>query len=321
MTCLSQPFPKCPEPPSIAELEIASSNIELLEKLGEGNFGHVRRGLVNNIEVAVKTIKTITLTKKNIANPNILLLEEADKMRKLFHPNLCHLICVAIDSDPALMVLEFMNKGSLESCLKDDEFVRQEVNLNFVLLCLKEIASGMAYLSEQNPPVLHRDLRTANVLIHDEKRHLDFKIADFGLTQELMGNDQEYFQGNNNAEMPIFWLSPEVLTYQNFSVKSDVWSFGILAFEVFTLAAVPYRSIGLKSMDEVKQFVKSGKTLTFEDCIKSQRQVENFDEKSICPEPLFEEVEKCWKFEPADRPQFSALNDFLYNYDSGYQYD
>ena len=313
---LTNPFPKVPLLPTIKELEIDTGQVKLFEKIGYGNFGKVKRGQLYGFDVAVKIIRTKTEAKQKVTNPKEMLLKEADKMRRLFHPNLCHLICVSIESKPALLIMEFMNKGSLERCLHNDDFVRQEIHLEFVLLCLKEIANGMKYLSEQNPPIVHRDLRTANVLVHDEKKHLDFKITDFGLTEFLHGG--QTFEQSERINLPICWLSPEVLSRKTFTIKSDVWAFGVLAFEIFSLGTNPVKFLG-PTLDEAVGNIKNGKTLTRENCIDGMRPVEGFDQE-ICPEPLFVELEKCWKFQPSDRPHFSSIFDFIDNYDTGFQY-
>ena len=308
--CLKSPFPKTAPTPTIHELEIESSQVKLLDKIGEGNFGHVHKGLLNGFDVAVKTLRTKTGTNENVENPKEMLRKEADKMRRLFHPNLCLLICVALDSEPALMILEYMNKGSLEDCVKNDEFVRQEINLNFVLLCLKEIACGMKYLSQQNPPIVHRDLRAANVLVHDENKHLDFKITDFGLTEILHGRSNSFKQ-TEEIVLPICWLPPEALIDKTYSVKSDVWAFGVLAFEVFTLGANPGVFLG----PDKKSNIKNGKTLTFDNCIQGRRSVKDFG-RELCPESLFDEIKICWKFKPEERPTFHALHESLIDYDT-----
>ena len=312
--CLYLKHPFSITPTSVNEMVIPSSKVELLDEIGDGNYAIVRKGLFNGVDVAVKIMKIKTKFNQNVLKPKENLLKEADKMRRFFHPNLCLLIGVALDTIPAFLVMEYLNKGSLESCLRDDGFVHQQVTLDFVTLCLKKVACGMKYLSQQKPPVLHRDLRAANVLLDEKKgNEFEFKITDFGLTEILQdGSNSFKQQTNENAQLPTCWLAPEAVGEEKtFSVKSDVWSFGILAFEIFSLGTNPILFLG-PSRDVEENIKKGKKKLTFENCTKDRRPVKDF-EREICPEFLFWEIEKCWKYNPIERPTFDALYDYLDN--------
>ncbi|KAG8447193.1 hypothetical protein GDO86_014600, partial [Hymenochirus boettgeri] len=206
------------------EWERPREEFTLLKKLGEGYFGEVWEGLWNNKDkVAIKTFKQAHINESDFE-------KEISTLKNLCHRNLIQLYAVCSLGEPVYIVTELMSKGSLREFLHGQEGKTLTVAQFLMIIC--QVADGMAYL--ENKHVVHRDLAARNVLVDD---NLVCKIADFGLAR-LMKDD--FYSLQNSRTIPIKWTAPEALTQGKYSTKSDVWSFGILMYEVFTFAEQPY---------------------------------------------------------------------------------
>lgn len=269
--------------------EIPRESLKMEKRLGAGQFGEVWMAIYNkHTKVAVKTMKPGTMSVE-------AFLQEANLMKSLQHDKLVRLNAVVTKEEPIYIITEFMEKGSLLDFLKTDEGNRQP--LPKLIDFSAQIAEGMAYIENKN--YIHRDLRAANILVNAA---LVCKIADFGLARIIEDNE---YTAREGAKFPIKWTAPEAINYGSFTIKSDVWSFGILLMEIVTYGRTPYPGM---SNPEVIRALERG--------YRMQR-------PDNCPEELYDIMMKCWKNKPEDRPTFeynqSVLEDFYTATEGQYQ--
>ncbi|KAM5163082.1 tyrosine-protein kinase Blk [Mantella aurantiaca] len=255
--------------------EIPRDSLRLTKKLGAGQFGEVWMGYYhNNMKVAIKTLKEGSMSP-------MAFLEEANLMKTLRHDKLVQLFAV-VTKEPIYIVTEYMANGSLVDFLKTEE----GLNLRFPKLVdmAAQVAEGMAYIEKKN--YIHRDLRAANVLVSSI---LCCKIGDFGLARVI---DTEYI-AKEGTKFPIKWTAPEAINFGVFTIKSDMWSFGILLTEIVTFGRIPYP--GMTNPDVI-QLLDQGYRMP---CPEN------------CTTELYEIMLKCWREKPEDRPTFEYLQSVL----------
>ncbi|XP_060529879.1 tyrosine-protein kinase Src42A isoform X1 [Cylas formicarius] len=252
--------------------EIERTSLKFIRKLGHGQFGEVWEGMWNNTTpVAVKTLKPGTMDPKDF-------LAEAQIMKKLRHPKLIQLYAVCTVEEPIYIITELMRNGSLLEYLQGKG---KGLKLQQLIDMAAQIAAGMAYLESQN--YIHRDLAARNVLVADGNI---VKIADFGLARLIKEDEYEARVG---ARFPIKWTAPEAANYSKFSIKSDVWSFGILLTELVTYGRIPYPGM---TNAEVLHQVEHGYRMPA---------------PPSCPPALYDIMLECWNRDPMRRPTFETL--------------
>ncbi|XP_059561860.1 tyrosine-protein kinase HCK isoform X2 [Myotis daubentonii] len=268
--------------------EIPRESLELEKKLGAGQFGEVWMATYNkHTKVAVKTMKPGSMSVE-------AFLAEANLMKTLQHDKLVKLHAV-VTEEPIYIVTEFMAKGSLLDFLKSNEGSKQP--LPKLIDFSAQISEGMAFIEQRN--YIHRDLRAANILV---SATLVCKIADFGLARVIEDNE---YTAREGAKFPIKWTAPEAINFGSFTIKSDVWSFGILLMEIVTYGRIPYPG------------------MTNPEVIRALERGYRMPRPEHCPEELYNIMTRCWKNHPEERPTFeyiqSVLDDFYTATESQYQ--
>uniref|UniRef100_A0A8C6SZ44 Ephrin type-A receptor 7 n=1 Tax=Neogobius melanostomus TaxID=47308 RepID=A0A8C6SZ44_9GOBI len=211
--------------------ELDASCIKIERVIGAGEFGEVCSGRLKlpgkrDVAVAIKTLK-VGYTEKQRRD----FLCEASIMGQFDHPNVVHLEGVVTRGKPVMIVIEYMENGSLDAFLRkhDGQFtVIQLVGM------LRGIAAGMRYLSEMG--YVHRDLAARNILVNS---NLVCKVSDFGLSR-VMDDDPEAVYTTTGGKIPVRWTAPEAIQYRKFTSASDVWSYGIVMWEVMSYGERPY---------------------------------------------------------------------------------
>ncbi|XP_072046073.1 LOW QUALITY PROTEIN: tyrosine-protein kinase Fyn-like [Amphiura filiformis] len=260
--------------------EIPRGSLSFDKKLGAGQFGEVWQGTWNRkTPVAIKTLKTGTMSPD-------AFLAEANIMKKLRHKNLVQLYAICSREEPIYIVTELMVNGSLLEYLRDG--AGRDIKLPTMVDIGAQIAAGMAVLEREN--FLHRDLAARNVLIGENNLA---KVADFGLSRLI---DDEIYQAREGAKFPIKWTAPEAAFHGTFTIKSDVWSFGILLTEIITFGRIPYPGMNNK---EVLEQIERGFRMPKPDA---------------CPESLYRIMLDTWNKDPQSRPTFEFLHSVLDDY-------
>ncbi|CAG0888322.1 unnamed protein product [Cyprideis torosa] len=272
------------EDPSLAvkdfarEIDASCINIEAI--IGGGEFGDVCRGKLKypgrpEITVAIKTLKpgSSDRAKRDF-------LSEASSMGQFEHPNVIYLQGVVTKSTPHMIITEFMENGSLDAFLRANDGKFQTMQLSAML---RGIASGMAYLSEMN--YVHRDLAARNVLVNAQ---LVCKIADFGLSREVESTTEGAYT-TRGGKIPVRWTAPEAIAFRKFTWASDVWSFGIVSWEVMSYGERPYWN------------------WSNQDVIKAIERGYRLPAPMDCPEAIHQLMLDCWQKERTHRPSFPAI--------------
>ncbi|XP_076237917.1 insulin receptor [Calliopsis andreniformis] len=262
----------------IDEWEVPRESVEILEELGLGNFGMVYRGYFDKTTpVAIKTIsKNASQREKNE------FLNEASVMKNFSTYHIIKLLGVVSIENPPFVVMELMENGDLKTYLRRIRDTRLVPDSCKMMRMAAEIADGMAYLESKK--FVHRDLAARNCMV---SKDLVCKIGDFGMARDIYETD--YYKIGRKGLLPIRWMAPENLSDGVFTSDSDVWSFGVVLFEILTLAEMPYQGF---SNEEVLSHVLHKGTLAV---------------PRNCPQNIQIIMEKCFKWRPNDRPTFMEI--------------
>ncbi|XP_026957448.1 ephrin type-A receptor 1 isoform X4 [Sagmatias obliquidens] len=247
--------------------------------IGEGEFGEVYRGSLRTPSQGAKTVAIKTLKDTSPDGQWWNFLREATIMGQFNHPHILHLEGVVTKRKPIMIITEFMQNGALDAFLRERE---DQLVPGQLVAMLQGIASGMNYLSDHS--YVHRDLAARNILV---SQNLCCKVSDFGLTRLLDNFDGTY--ETQGGKIPIRWTAPEAIAHRIFTAASDVWSFGIVMWEVLSFGDKPY---GEMSNQEVMKSIEDGYRLP---------------PPVDCPARLYELMKNCWAHDCARRPPFHQL--------------
>ncbi|XP_021548564.1 ephrin type-A receptor 1 isoform X1 [Neomonachus schauinslandi] len=251
--------------------------------IGEGEFGEVYRGTLRIPGQDCKPVAIKTLKDTSPDGQWWNFLREATIMGQFNHPHILHLEGVVTKRKPIMIITEFMENGALDAFLRERE---DQLVPGQLVAMLQGIASGMNYLSDHS--YVHRDLAARNILV---SQNLCCKVSDFGLTRLLDNFDGTY--ETQGGKIPIRWTAPEAIAHRTFTTASDVWSFGIVMWEVLSFGDKPY---GEMSNQEVMKSIEDGYRLP---------------PPVDCPAPLYELMKNCWAYDRARRPSFHQLKALL----------
>ncbi|PRP75306.1 tyrosine-protein kinase Fer-like [Planoprotostelium fungivorum] len=242
-------------------------------KIGRGNFGAVYRGDWNGTPVALK--------KLNDRDKYEECIKEFSVLQKLNHPHVVRLFGLCQYDRYILMVLELCPLGSVRDFLRESPDVTEE---DLISMCI-DVAAGMWYLELKG--VLHRDLGARNLLIAETAGQYWVKIADFGLSKEA-----DYYKSQSGI-MAYKWCAPEILQYGRSTYKSDVWSYGVCLWEIFSRGQEPYQ--GMANAEAVKQVCKGYR----------------LERPQQCPVIIYRLMMRCWQHNSYERPGFKEIYDEL----------
>uniref|UniRef100_A0A8V5GMN0 Tyrosine-protein kinase receptor n=1 Tax=Melopsittacus undulatus TaxID=13146 RepID=A0A8V5GMN0_MELUD len=276
------------------EWEVPRDKITLLRELGQGSFGMVYEGIAKDIvkgepetRVAVKTVNESASLRERIE-----FLNEASVMKGFSCHHVVRLLGVVSKGQPTLVVMELMAHGDLKSYLRslrpdaENNPGRPPPMLREMIQMAAEIADGMAYLNAKK--FVHRDLAARNCMVAED---FTVKIGDFGMTRDIYETD--YYRKGGKGLLPVRWMAPESLKDGVFTAYSDVWSFGVVLWEISSLAEQPYQGL---SNEQVLKFVMDGGYL---------------DQPDNCPERLHSLMQMCWQYNPKMRPTFIEIIEML----------
>lgn len=283
--------------------DISPNDVFITQVIGGGEFGDVcLGGLSRNSPAAAKwnvptlgrgfeseqyeTVAIKTLKSGSSPKAKAEFLTEATIMGQFSHPNVIRLIGVVTSSEPVMIVSEYMVNGSLDQYLRNADQRGEKVHWEKITEMLYGIASGMKYLTDMG--YVHRDLAARNVLLDHELR---CKIADFGLSRGVRseGTSIEPEYTTNGGKIPVRWTAPEAITHRKFTPSSDVWSFGVVIWEVCSFGERPY-------WDWTNQKVISEVMIGY-----------RLPPPMDCPMGLYRIAQWCWKMERHERPTFTQL--------------
>ncbi|CAL8303668.1 unnamed protein product [Boreogadus saida] len=287
------------ELPSDPKWEFSRTRLTLGKPLGEGCFGQVVMASAIGVDkdkpnkpltVAVKMLKD-DATDKDLSD----LVSEMEMMKMIGkHKNIINLLGACTQDGPLYVLVEYASKGNLREYLRarrppgtDYSFTtckipEEQLTFKHLVSSAYQVARGMEYLASQK--CIHRDLAARNVLVTDDNV---MKIADFGLARDVHNID--YYKKTTNGRLPVKWMAPEALFDRVYTHQSDVWSYGVLLWEIFTLGGSPYPGI---PVEELFKLLKEGHRM---------------DKPANCTHELYMIMRECWHAVPSQRPTFRQL--------------
>nr|XP_029723442.1 tyrosine-protein kinase Fer-like isoform X3 [Aedes albopictus] len=255
--------------------ELSNDDVILLDKIGRGNFGDVYKAKLKSSKNTLVAVKTCRMTLPEEQKRKFL--QEGRILKQYDHPNIVKLIGICVQKQPIMIVMELVSGGSLLMFLRKNAATMTQKQL--MAMC-RDAAAGMRYLESKN--CIHRDLAARNCLIGNENI---VKISDFGMSRE----EEEYIVSGGMKQIPIKWTAPEALNFGKYTSLCDVWSYGILVWEIFSRGDTPYSGLS------------------------NSRARERIDEGYRMPAPentppeMYRLMLKCWSYEPENRPHFDEI--------------
>ncbi|XP_065556842.1 fibroblast growth factor receptor 3-like [Artemia franciscana] len=298
------------ELPRDAKWEFPRNRLFLGKTLGEGAFGHVVQAVAEGVpQPGMESTVAVKMLKEGHTDAELLDLVQEMELLKMIgrHINIINLIGACTQDGPLYVIVEFAEHGNLRDFLRKhrpasgyehaigqpfvmgggvDSYLANKykpLSARDLVSFAYQVARGMEYLSSEK--CIHRDLAARNVLVSED---YVIKIADFGLARDIHYHD--YYRKTTDGRLPVKWMAPEALFKRVYTSQSDVWSFGVLMWEIMTLGGTPYPTI--PNMERLFQLLREGHRM---------------EKPTACSLELYLLMRDCWQFEPDKRPTFTEL--------------
>ncbi|XP_053679588.1 tyrosine-protein kinase Fer isoform X3 [Anopheles nili] len=255
--------------------ELSNDDVILLDKIGRGNFGDVYKAKLKSSKNTLVAVKTCRMTLPEEQKRKFL--QEGRILKQYDHPNIVKLIGICVQKQPIMIVMELVAGGSLLMFLRKNASTLGQRQM--MGMC-RDAAAGMRYLESKN--CIHRDLAARNCLIGSENI---VKISDFGMSRE----EEEYIVSGGMKQIPIKWTAPEALNFGKYTSLCDVWSYGILVWEIFSRGDTPYSGM---SNSMARERIDEGYRMPAPEG---------------APPEMYRLMLKCWSYEPESRPHFDEI--------------
>ncbi|KAL4717263.1 hypothetical protein ACJJTC_017150 [Scirpophaga incertulas] len=285
------------ELPVDVDWEVAREALSLGKVLGEGEFGKVVKAECAGIlKPGLNSVVAVKMLKEGHTDAEMMALVSEMEMMKMIgkHVNIINLLGCCTQDGPLYVIVEYAPNGNLREFLRshrpgnryesDLEPLKEKKTLTQkdLVSFSYQVARGMEYLASRR--CIHRDLAARNVLVSDGRV---LKIADFGLAKDVQSHD--YYRKRTEGRLPVRWMAPESLYHKVFTTQTDVWSFGVLLWEIMTLGGTPYPAVAGQYM---YQHLSAGHRMEKPPC---------------CSLEVYMLMRECWSFAAADRPSFAEL--------------
>ena len=282
------------------------NQIQLISKIGQGEFGIVHKAEIRLSNDQVMQVAVKALRVEASSSEQQQFRKEAELMNKFSHENIVKFCGVCFEGaphEPLYMIFEFMPNGDLHEYLRKLcpsvlNSMDERESSNAISLAVEknlaqfhsisiQIAKGLAYLAQKQ--FVHRDIAARNVLLSENTKDnvLTVKLSDFGLSRSVY--TRNYYRMKSKSLLPVRWMPPEAITYATFTAASDVYSFGIVLWEIFTFGTQPYESI--PNEDVVSHILKP----------------EVLKQPIGCPNTMYEIMMQCWNYHSKNRPSAEEL--------------
>ncbi|XP_075984549.1 heartless isoform X2 [Anticarsia gemmatalis] len=285
------------ELPMDIDWEVPRETLALGKVLGEGEFGKVVKAeCVGILKPGMQSVVAVKMLKEGHTDAEMMALVSEMEMMKMIgkHVNIINLLGCCTQDGPLYVIVEYAPNGNLREFLRnhrpgnryesptEDLKEKKTLTQKDLVSFSYQVARGMEYLASRR--CIHRDLAARNVLVSDD---CILKIADFGLAKDVHSND--YYRKKTEGRLPVRWMAPESLYHKVFTTQTDVWSFGVLLWEIMTLGGTPYPTVPGQYM---YQHLSAGHRMEKPPC---------------CSLEIYMLMRECWSFSPGDRPSFTEL--------------
>ncbi|XP_023936187.2 fibroblast growth factor receptor homolog 1 isoform X2 [Bicyclus anynana] len=284
------------ELPVDIDWEVPRESLSIGKVLGEGEFGKVVKAeCVGIVKPGLQSVVAVKMLKEGHTDAEMMALVSEMEMMKMIgkHVNIINLLGCCTQDGPLYVIVEYAPNGNLREFLRNhrpgnryesdaEDKVKKTLTQKDLVSFSYQVARGMEYLASRR--CIHRDLAARNVLVSDD---CVLKIADFGLAKDVHSND--YYRKKTEGRLPVRWMAPESLYHKVFTTQTDVWSFGVLLWEIMTLGGTPYPTVPGQYM---YQHLSAGHRMEKPPC---------------CSLEIYMLMRECWSFSPGDRPSFTEL--------------